>query len=440
MKFQYGAKRFLAIGLLLLCACVPTPEEEFVAAKTEPHPIQTEAVQSSAFPARCDKTFAIDKGLLTEIRYAAEIERPEYDSFPIVRVTPVSFDGKTVECILSAFAPDTRIVSGADSTVTDIEAEIQETLDHIDNVDAKTFESEEAKEHYLAEERELLAELQEAYRNAQGTEPIEMDCAALAAQDRIDFSLIDGEGNTVARGRLVCGLETGDPRASKLQLQIPGAEPNAAEQSDDEQSLTLCEAFLQAAGIQDFAFSQTEQQREIHTFVYTRTVEGMPYTNAYRVGNVQAEESFDESLRTEPYWLDESIRLICIGGRVASVEWCSKCDYASTAQNAAVLPFDEVLRKITNGLTFRYSTPVDEAEQSHRIVVESMQLGYKRVPVYQAVRAYQLIPVWSITGRTVQKYRDASDNSELILDANNEWTGSGTILLVVSAIDGSIVG
>ena len=443
-------KRTICILLCLaFLACQPTPEVEYVVGKVPPKPeatAQTKSIEDTfdnePAPTYYEDRIAVNKGALTEIRFVAALENMDVNICPIYPLTPVSFDAETVDRLIRAFAPDARISVGEGSmTLQDIEKEIAETLDHINNVDTMEFESEAAKEEYLREEQEYLSELQEAYRRMQNVTVEFVDAAALTARDKASFRLVDASGQTVAQGNTSCGIEPGDPRASFFGLQRKEATFIADPGPQDVAVLQpICEAFLQDAGIEGFTFCGVEPRGELSELIYTRSVGELPYAAAYGITALQWRDYDSGELFPEPAWMDESISFLCIGGRVSTISWLSKSDVGQPMQEMPVLPFSEMKQRIVNGLTFQWSMPLDEAQESQRIEISRIQLGMKRVPVYGSVGRYQLIPVCTVIGRFVQKYRSPQDNPQIILDANYEWYGQDNVLLVLNAIDGSIVG
>ncbi len=435
------------LSLVLLLACVPTPEEDYIVGKTPIEPTKADAIQSAEpaadaepAPSYYEESIPVDKGALTEIRFAAELENADVRTCAIYPLTPLSFDAETVERLIAAFAPETRISIGDGSmTLRDVEQAIVETLDHINNVDTKEFESEADKAQYLRDEQEFLDEMRQAYRDLENMTVEFVDAAALTARDKVDFRLVDASDRTVAQGKMTCGIEAGDPRASLFEICLTEENeiPGDLEWPDADAVCPICEAFLASAGVDGFAFNEIASSREV---VYTRGAGSLPYAAAYGITVLQWRDYDDGELFPEPAWMDESITFFCKNGRVASMTWLSRSNVGPALKEVSVLPFSDLKQRIVNGLTYQWSMPLDEAEQSQRIEISRVQIGMKRVPVYGAVRQYQLVPVCTVIGRFVMRYRSPEDNPQLILDADNEWYDQENVLLVLNAIDGSIVG
>ncbi len=198
---------------------------------------------------------------------------------------------------------------------------------------------------------------------------------------------------------------------------------------------------MQAAGVENFAFNDSDRRGDgLRQMYYTRTFPALPYAAAYQITSLQWRDYDDGELFTEPPWSDESIMLLCKNGRVLRVEWCSKSEIGSAGHDVPILSFEELKPKIVNGLTYQWSIPYDKREQSHRIVISRIQIGYKRVPVYGEAGRYQLVPTCTVIGGIVLKYRTAEDADQRVLDENAEWFEEECVLLVLNAIDGSIVG
>ena len=185
---------------------------------------------------------------------------------------------------------------------------------------------------------------------------------------------------------------------------------------------------------------QTQAEKQV--YVFTRSIDDVPYSEAVDITWLQSRDYSDGAMSAEPFWLDESIRFTFCNTNLLSVSWYSKCEYGpSLRTNVPLMSIDVAKQRITNGLVFQYSIELTEGELSHRLIVDRVQLGYKRIPAANALREYELVPAWTIIGRTVPKYRSPSDAPDLILDANLESIPEDdSILLVVNAIDGSILG
>lgn len=448
-------KKMVLLLLLLLagilCSCVPTPEEEVVVGKL---PSRTERMEQNAHKSVTEQELSseavyeecvpINKGFLREIQFEAKIKSVNLSDCSIYTITPTSFDETTIEQIIHAFAAGTRMALGDESfTIEDIQESIAHTLLQIDTIDAYEFESEAEKERFLEALRQDLKDLQSAYLKAQDAEIEFIRCEDITKLEKAPFMLIDDSGKTVAQGILTCGIELGDPRSSVLSLYYLGSDVNErAEEPDARQIASNCDVFLKTAGIEGFELNQILTEADNTRIVYTRTVAGIPYSYAFEMTELQSLDYFEGSLFPEPYWLDESIQFTCRNNQVDGLTWYSKSECGSAVRDhVAVLPFDEAKEKIVRGLTFQYSLPIDEMEESHRILISTVQFGYKRVPAYAAVGQYELIPAWTVIGKKIPKYRRAQDAPELVLDANNEWAhGFEDVLLVISAMDGSIIG
>ena len=441
---------FILLMVVFICSCVPTPEEEFVVGK---QPNRAEMItqnedtslikQELSNETLYEERVPINKGSLREIQFEARIKSINLSDCSIYRIIPVSFDETTIGQIINAFAPGARIALGDESfTVEDIKDSITHTMFQIDNIDTYEFESEEEKERFLEELKQDLKDLQEAYLKAQDVDIEFIRYEALTKFEKASFVLIDESGKTIAQGLLTCGIESGDPRSSVLSLNNLGPAVAESEKTDSNQIISVCDAFLKKAGIEGFEFNQILTEADNSRIVYSRTVAGIPYSYAFEMTELQSLDYFEGSLFPEPYWLDESIQFTCRNNQVDGFTWYSKSECGSAIQDhVAFLQFDEAKEKIINGLAFQYSVPDDEREESHRIVISTVQLGYKRVPTYNAVGQYELIPAWTVMGRKIWKYRRAQDAPDLVLDQNNEWSYRFEgVLLVINAIDGSIIG
>lgn len=445
-------KKLLIICILfLLCSCIPTPVDIAVVGKdankkenlnqNENECLSEQTLLDKSMYEEC---VPINKGLLKEIVFETSIINGSLTDCSIYTIKPTTFEPETIEHVINAFAPGTHVVLGdATFTYEDIKQSIEQTLYQINNIDLFEFESEEDKTQFLEELHQDLKDLQKAYQKSKDTVIELVSLSELTKFEKVSFILLDDSERSVAQGLLTCGIELGDPRSSVLSLSYLNIDTSTLERTTDyERLITVCESYIKSAKIEGFEFNRVLTEGDSSRIVFTKTIAGIPYSYAFEMTELQSQDYFEGSLFSEPYWLDESIQFDCFGNQVTGVTWYSKSDYGSSIRDHITpLSFSEVKDKIINGLIFLYSLPIDEKEESHRIVISTLQLGYKRAPVYNAVGQYELIPVWTVIGKKIQKYHRSQDAPELVLDQNNEWSyPEENILLVISAIDGSIIG
>lgn len=439
-------KKLVIVCLIVFtfCACVPTPDTDVVIGKADydiHHTHSSDSNGSIDISNGWDEIVYPQKGYLSEIRYNTNISI-DYQNLSIIKVSPVSFDSDTIKRVLDTLAPNTRIIL-KDVTKEDLEALIADILSELNNIDTLEFDSPDDKEHYRTELLQELDELKDIYANTEdNNQDTILDYSALIEYEKVNFLLVDDMGLSKAQCRLTCGIEKGDSRASKLSITFSDNNSLSFDFADQDSLTTKCKEILDTMQLNEFEFNQIQTQAEKQVYIFTRSFDDVPYSEAVDITWLQSRDYFDGAMSAEPYWLDESIRFTFYNTKLLNISWYSKSEYGpSLRTNVPIMPIDEAKLRITNGLVFQYSIELTGGELSHRIIVDRVQLGYKRIPAANALREYELVPAWTIIGRIIHKYNSPSDVPDLVLNSDNEnIIEDDGVLLVINAIDGSIIG
>ena len=224
----------LALAALLLCACQPTPETEFVVNKgdqsamidmargegvdtvtvaggTEGNATQTYDLHMIyGIPERLQMETESTDGAI-KISIDAPILIPE-EPMPIVRVKAGRFDQRLAAQLWNALVKDETMYCITDEgqhkrTKSEIAAEIQDLVDWLDG---KNDDQQYATE---SETREAIAALQEQYRNAPDDPERDEKIPCDGTLYTITVSM-DGTDATATRTGIMAGNDAEDPRKS----------------------------------------------------------------------------------------------------------------------------------------------------------------------------------------------------------------------------------
>lgn len=432
----------LYLVFILIVACQPTPETEYVVSRKDYTTYSGEASVPEPGGQSAKtwiETVQPEKGCLKEIR--VEVTFPEFPAgqVSVIRATPVSFDAETIRRISEYFVPN-ALLSLKTVTKQDLVQEIRELLAELDGADTLEFESDEAKAHYKAELLQEIEDLKALYADADDGEAERISYESLCDHDKADFLLLDASEATEAQCRLTCGVERGDPRASMLSVTITDCEL-ATEAMTETDTIRKCSDMLIEMGIEGYAFNHAEALAEKKIYFFTRQINGIPYSRAIEMTALPLGDDEVTELSPELYWLDESIRFTVFENKLLGFSWLSKTEYGAPVRtDVPLMSVEQAKQRIINGLTFYYSIAVTKGELSHRIVISDIQFGYKRIPAASGVREYVLVPAWTVSGTVIPKYASSADAPDLILNAENECIDKeDAILLVINAIDGNII-
>ncbi len=171
-------KRRIAVLLLavLLLACVPTPETEYVVNKSDQNTMIEASRTEEAFgntdlrtmyhiPERMTGRYSSADGAV-EVTVDADIIVPE-GPLPILRVYAAEFEQPTVTALWNELVKDAVLYDQWENgeTKADLEKEMKSCSDLIDRIQSGEL-SEDDSMYTLDELREMIAEMQERYPNA----------------------------------------------------------------------------------------------------------------------------------------------------------------------------------------------------------------------------------------------------------------------------------
>lgn len=197
--------------------------------------------------------------------------------------------------------------------------------------------------------------------------------------------------------------------------------------SDADAGQKLCEEMLKELGLSDFTLNKVSQGEGVKqaTYYFTRACDGHPYSSAIYSTPLAELDGLELKYLYEPFWYDEFIMMTPGTYGISYFMWQSKSTVGEPIRSVQLLPFEEIQKEFRKDIGYVSEYFDDKTGEERSIVVTDMQLGYKRVPIRDAYGSYELIPVWTFTGYY---------SSETIKSPQSKD------LLILSAIDGSIVG
>ena len=195
-----------------------------------------------------------------------------------------------------------------------------------------------------------------------------------------------------------------------------------------EESIALGETLLGQLGLSDFTLSRIDRDPGTGHFMlyYTRSFDGLPYSSAIADTPITVMDGLKLSLLYEMYWRDEQLQIPTGDYGIKICDWISPCIPKEAVRSEQSLPFERIQELFRRDIGYVADYDATYGERSLKIKVDEIQLGYKRVPVKDHVGSYEVVPVWTFSGA---------------YDVNGSMTaGYRGVLLVLNAIDGSIVG
>lgn len=454
-------KKIIAILIVLclclsLCACQPTPEEDYVvnrqndvtvkessvsAATASDSPVVDDApaLPAYSFPSEWKEEFE-SSGLGYTIRMEAQVDAFSLSEYPVYPLFPTPLVGEDVENVMANIAGDVNLcIYQQDKEGNNIPIKgtldemIAEIVDRITNFDVyhKDDElTEKGKATMLVSLEDDLEETKALYKKAVDAEYL-TDYASLCQPRTGNEGVLFDKNNIWVGGFDVYHEDNdlGNGITISLRENLTSAPygefqtPN----TDVETGQIMCEDILSRLGLSDFTLNKIVQKEgaDQATYYFTRACDGHPYSSAIYSTVLASMDGQNQKYLYEPFWYDEFIMMIPDTYGLQFFQWKSKSTVGEPTRSVQLLPFEEIQKEFRKDIGYVSEYFDDKTGEERSIVVTDMQLGYKRVPIRDAYGSYELIPVWTFTGYY---------SSETIKNPQSKD------LLILSAIDGSIVG
>lgn len=473
-------KRMLILCLslaLLLCACQPTPEEEFIANKSDG--VMQEKIAAAPVDASLDApahlTLDVIDGQHTKIVVDADVVVPDVKQFPVAEIAGADISIDWVRRVMEAIA-DGRQIQTANDEVSDTKPEIAEEIRALQNA-IEEWETEFKATTDPAEWQDRRDELQqelEAWQEAYRAAPDEIGGAA-------DLS----EAAFRAQGRLYVNIDFGkkfpavlevhhdgtvnysnwDPEVGQhVYFDVPdGAALNGINMTK-ENVVKTAQDFMARLGETGYAPSVVQAAtleprvdderppRETWTngwyVVLTRPVNGVPapyyssqqddfgyYATAERVqyiaplGEEYAEFWIRDSGVNEFHWYNPSTPLRTVN------------------ESVALAPFDKVTETFRKQAALEIYPLAEECKEygTVTVTIDRIELGLSRVRKENDPTVFLMVPTWFFYGSMT--VTDLNENGG-VLRYDSRWTespdGQSYILedpclcfMRINAVDGS---
>ena len=473
VKKQTGLILLLA-AFLLLCACVPTPEEPVVIGKDQsamvekaqekPAYAQTEGtfdwLERLGAPARYTATLTSIGGRL-KVEADAKVIVPDGE-LPIVFVTPRSFSDEDAERFMKALlGDDPKCLRPEDENRTKAmyERQILEwsyALDHWEEYGASVWDMYDTKEEF----REALQGLMEKAADAPETletfapvlawEPIlwQTDAGQRAYGDEsMHFLTLNADG-TKSSLSITNGADVArsgvhywrDSEGLADQLEdVDGGQWQNELQISEEEARAAAEATLSQMGLGHLvcAFGKFIRCYRMNTvredapyqsgwmLVYTPAVNGTALTYTLRTGV----DNNDYNRR----WQYERCYLLVDEKGVALLHYYDACTLDSVMVKACtLLPFEKIV-EIFEKMVLIVDNDADLYDVDRTYRITSVRLGMTSIPAENGNGGF-LVPCWDFMGDeyAAEEFPETWKRTGMTQDGSFSY-------LTINAIDGSII-
>ncbi len=430
----------LAVLLLSCMACQPTPEEEIVnnradgalAKAIDAEPAEAYTLEA---PKRWEETFEVRE---QPVKIDAEVLVPDVDTYPVVTITERKLtDADAADFFKALFGEQVEVRQQLRS--------YNELLEDLVLAERGKYrgENEDTGEIIFERDEETIAELQKQLAETPVEDTYEVMGKTFPMGE--ERALRDADGN-VWYGLYSDGLVTvSDTRGGLIQLEswvlqgdaTPGEESHALEniQINQEEAIAIADAWIAKLGFGEFSLGLCDRARMVeggasdgivgegYYLTYVRDIGGtVPffydyYTTAEGLKLEKGEDNY------APGWQQEHIEIFVTEKGMQCISWGDQKEVVETAnKNVQLLSFEEIQNCVRNIISYSL-TPGWFAGMDDALLITKMVLttSIQRV-ADQGEEAY-MAPTWAI----------------LMTTENNEAHHIDTGVLLISAIDGSIV-
>lgn len=468
-----GAKVFwtvvMAVMVMTLCACQPTPEEEIVVQKDTLSIIEAGKAASdsgenkektgfSAFSAPERYQYeAYDMSGRVYVKVDAKVIVPEVEHMPLAKISPRTFTKEDAEKLYKALMSDTVSIAPNGRT---FKGYWKPALDAL-----MAQKNSGKRDMKYATEEELDAAIAEVVKNmaAEPDEPIFVpadfsftqydrseEILLWGARDSLFLSTLEisnstdtnaaGAGSQAAYVRNVWSNTefssvrnsyTSDSlwaaQASGVPFILPALSAEEAKKAADE--------VMEQAGLMDeYTFAgerviplyETLEDREaehksVYEYMYTRCIQGVTETFT----NTAVALGTDDLTVMRP-WHYERIRVFVDDAGIYALLWDSPSTVEVVYEDAALLPFAQIQSVFEDQFMLRYGAFTSD-KIGGKYEVTTIKLGLARICEKNHTTNAWLVPVWDFFGTYM-----SADGSVEGLDGYDS-------LLTINALDGSVI-
>lgn len=424
----------LILSLILLCACVPTPDEEAVVNRADgalEKAVRGKPVDPYTYeaPTRLDNTELIRE---QEVRFEADVELPDAQQYPVTTIKQRTFAANDIAALLKA-------VSQGDWTIRENELSREELAVDLKNAAKGAYmgDDEETGEPIWEPMEDEMRRIQKLIEEA----PVE-DTFVPIEPKKLTFpikmrAVRDGDGTvwylfgksgmiSLSRFRdgniqyedwvLLGDATPGEPAHTLENIRI--SEADAIAKGDE---------VIAALGLTDFKVADVQKARYIQSYSYTNLGEGYFLTYVPALGGAVPcyyrespdpefltwEYTKDSALTYAPLWDQEYVQMFITDEGLLHLGWDSPKETVLVAnENVQLLPFEEIQKNVMKIIEYCTAGSKNAPILVKRIVLTT---AIAQIPD-QGDEAF-LVPAWAFFVTNEQNERDHIPQEVLLVNA-----------------------
>lgn len=427
----------LIILLVFMTACQPTPEKAVVINKNTsnlPNNINSSApADQYQAPDKYDDSFKDEK---LEVLFDAEVQIPDADRYPLVKVKNAEFSQQQVDNIVTYLMEGKPLKNlQPQKTKAELEQVYIEYMAHIADVKAHPEKYELPIEEYEKNLELLKEQLENAPESVE--EDVIVDSKLKQFMNGISGLNVSADLGKASPAVLMIDNRGGEGEMNfqngirYKDVQNPMLNNKAPKDIviDKETALEYANEAVRGIGAEYMQFAAytvgvvskegegdklEDYKQQCHMFYFTRVSDGIPTTYTDFHDPAIVEDSLYNQIHSY-----EMITVCIDDGGVSYLNWKGNSQILGyESENAALLPFNQIIEICKQQLINNYAW--DEEHEKHNIKIKKITLGYMMISQKNNNEYDLLIPVWDFFGESSNEAGESYDmgyNSFVTLNA-----------------------
>lgn len=420
----------LCLSLMLLAACQPTPEEEFVKNKSDgtlEELIHEQTSPSATTPAEAGEVNPLYAQLGAPERFTMEAETravpfsnltvsadavvvlPNVSAIPVYEASGKYIPNERLEAIAQALFGDADRYAGESGTLRWVlEDGIRTCQNRIEAIHAHPEEHWEGEEEQEQEQIQYLAGLL-------ADAPDDYQCKPWSGSFSDGVMVRFADKRYIKMRSFPNRLSAGSNDRKSAVLGIYYEKPDVEPCTESEAAKTIAEDFMRRSGLsEEYVLERVQAVSPVedgtgsskvisgYEFSYVPAYDGVkaqPYwttSGSDTARQKAAEKGLTELLEFDEYVGPENIVLTVEDGRIRFLEWSNYVARGECVNtNVRLLPFSEIEKAFKNAIFTGYFT--DEGVD-RTLIITRVELNLMRMKRKDVKDAYYIVPVWDFLG------------------------------------------
>ena len=426
----------LLFVLLMLTACLPTPDEEAVINRRDG--ALEQAIVSTPVPAytyeapeRWEETYKIRE---QEVRIAADVEVPDADQFPVATIQRRSFTANDINALLHAICPGDWEIRENEYSREELTVDLQNAAkgDYMGDDDGTGEPIWVPNEEEMKRIQGLIeqAPAEDSYK-VLNVEELPDPVKTVAVRDSKETKwYLFAKSSSMRELISLKRYRDGNIQMENWVMQgeaTPGEPPHALEniRISEEDAIRVGDEMIAAMGLTNMQAAEAQRARCVQSYSYNVLGEGYYLTYVPTLAGAKAtlwytysDPDFMSNVYTEattyaPAWNQETVELFVTEDDVLFLSWANPLECVVVAnENVQLLPFSDIQKSVNKLIEYCTGNGGGSPILVKRIVLTS---AIAQIPD-QGNEAF-LVPAWAFYMTSEQNEAEHIDMQILLINA-----------------------